>query len=466
MGLFLVYLFNSTICLTGFYCFNKWLFSRETFHTFNRTMWLCVMVLSLLLPLMTWGGFYSFFASDIPVNITPTGSIPFNYSALPVQTNDAIYVTVKYLFIAYLLFAAIFGVRFFLSYWGILKTVLSKREKSMCVADDVMYVALFEQCKCDIGLNREVNLLLHDEKISPFSWMNHVVISRTDVRKDGREILIHELSHVKYRHSWDILFVDLLIVFQWFNPIAWLYKQSLLQTHEYMADEAVLNAGVNSKLYQLLLIKKTADKCCCHSMINSLNQSKLKNRIIMMVKEKSNSWRMARCLYLLPLASLTVSLFAMPKVSDQFDEISSVAFQQAPTDSLVVGSTSDKNPPIYFVDGKEFKGDISTISSDVIKSISVLKDQNAIDIYGEKGKNGVVLIKTKKAYGAAKVDVRGFDNKNKPLVFVDNKEYKDDISTISPDSIESVSVFKGESAIEKYGKKGKNGVVLVTTKKR
>ncbi len=143
------------------------------------------------------------------------------------------------------------------------------------------------------------------------------------MREDGKDILIHELSHVRKGHSLDLILTDLFILFQWFNPAAWLLKQSIQQVHEFQADDAVLKAGINAKQYQLLLIKKAVGTRR-YSMVNSFNHSKLKKRITMMWKKKSSKWALAKCLYALPLAFIAVTAFATPEISTRLSEISSV----------------------------------------------------------------------------------------------------------------------------------------------
>ena len=170
---------------------------------------------------------------------------------------------------------------------------------------------------------KNVRLVVHDHDIAPFSWMHWIVIARKDLEENGREILIHELAHIRNRHSWDLLLADLCIFVQWFNPAAWLLKQELQNIHEYEADETVLREGVNARNYQMLLIKKAVGTRL-YSMANSFNHSSLKKRITMMLKEKSNPWARAKYLYILPLAALAVTAFARPEVSAVADEISAV----------------------------------------------------------------------------------------------------------------------------------------------
>ena len=115
-----------------------------------------------------------------------------------------------------------------------------------------------------------ITLVVHQCKISPFSWMKYIVISKKDLEEDGREILIHETAHICNRHSVDLLIADICIFFQWFNPASWLLKQELQNIHEYEADETVIREGVNAKQYQLLLIKKAVGTRL-YSMANTVN---------------------------------------------------------------------------------------------------------------------------------------------------------------------------------------------------
>jgi TonB-dependent SusC/RagA subfamily outer membrane receptor len=109
--------------------------------------------------------------------------------------------------------------------------------------------------------------------------------------------------------------------------------------------------------------------------------------------------------------------------------------------------------PLFILDGKEIES-IEAISPDQIESISVLKDESATTIYGEKGLHGVVLITSKKA------DKPG----SEALIILDGKETTKKVSDINPENIQSVNVLKGESAISEYGEKGKNGVIEITMK--
>jgi TonB-dependent SusC/RagA subfamily outer membrane receptor len=140
--------------------------------------------------------------------------------------------------------------------------------------------------------------------------------------------------------------------------------------------------------------------------------------------------------------------------------------------------------PLYIVDGKEDQN-LDDIQPEDIESISILKDGSASLQYGEKGRNGVVIITLKKnAMQEAEVEqqqtaqtanqshfasnnstsVQSLSlNGNKPLYFIDGKEVQN-IENINPEYIESISVLKDEAATTIYGERGYNGVILITTK--
>ena len=142
---------------------------------------------------------------------------------------------------------------------------------------------------------------------------------------------------------------------------------------------------------------------------------------------------------------------------------------------FVIRGLKQDADPLIIIDGKEVDVDgLKNFSPDSIQSFSVRKDASAIAVFGEKGKNGVILITTKtgadnkvREFNVIDIDtnIRGLVQSSKPLIFVDGKEFNDDLNSLSPDQIDQITVLKDASAIAVYGEKGKNGVILITTKK-
>ena len=404
MGLFFVYIVKSSVCLAGFYLFYRLLLSKETFHRFNRIALLTLLLLSLLLPLVQLTTIEQtevhqtmltieqlLMMADMPVSeVTPAEAVTLS--------------GIQILLMVYLSGVLFFACRHIYSLGRLLMLLRSGEKEKM---------------------ENGMTLVIHQQKISPFSWMKYIVISKVDLEEDGREILIHEAAHVRNRHSVDLLIADICIFFQWFNPASWLLKQELQNIHEYEADESVIREGVNARQYQLLLIKKAVGTRL-YSMANSFNHSKLKNRITMMLKEKSNPWARLKYLYVLPLAAIAVTAFARPEISGKMDEISAVKVndfvqivgtkvpekkvevlkdtvkKDAPKEEALKMPFSIRNAgsqpqPLILVDGKEITGEQMQrdINPDMIESISVLKDEASTAIYGDKAKHGVILITLK-----------------------------------------------------------------------
>ena len=313
MGTFLVYILKSAACLAVFYLFYKLLMSRDTFHRFNRFALLGLLVLSSLLPLVEA-------SVNSPAAVQETmltleqlllmADIQPEGESMAAATPSATVLWLRAALLVYLTGIVFFIVRNLCSLARLDRLIRQgKREALDSYLPD--------------RKEKNVRLVVHDHDIAPFSWMHWIVIARKDLEENGREILIHELAHIRNRHSWDLLLADLCIFVQWFNPAAWLLKQELQNIHEYEADETVLREGVNARNYQMLLIKKAVGTRL-YSMANSFNHSSLKKRITMMLKEKSNPWARAKYLYILPLAALAVTAFARPEVSAVADEISAV----------------------------------------------------------------------------------------------------------------------------------------------
>ena len=313
MGTFLVYILKSAACLAVFYLFYKLLMSRDTFHRFNRFALLGLLVLSSLLPLVEA-------SVNSPAAVQETmltleqllllADIQPEGESMAAATPSATVLWLRAALLVYLTGIVFFIARNLCSLARLGRLIRQgKREALDSYLPD--------------RKEKNVRLVVHDHDIAPFSWMHWIVIARKDLEENGHEILIHELAHIRNRHSWDLLLADLCIFVQWFNPAAWLLKQELQNIHEYEADETVLREGVNARNYQMLLIKKAVGTRL-YSMANSFNHSSLKKRITMMLKEKSNPWARAKYLYILPLAALAVTAFARPEVSAVADEISAV----------------------------------------------------------------------------------------------------------------------------------------------
>jgi hypothetical protein len=154
---------------------------------------------------------------------------------------------------------------------------------------------------------RMVNI---QETISPFSFFRYLYINTGTLTEEELDnVLEHERSHISQRHSLDHLFAHALAVFQWFNPFAWQIRNALKTTHEYIADRQVLTRGFALTDYQSLLLKQVIGY---HSveLVNNFNLKPIKKRIAMMTKIRSGRTARLKAMLVIPFALVLFLLFA------------------------------------------------------------------------------------------------------------------------------------------------------------
>ena len=173
-------------------------------------------------------------------------------------------------------------------------------------------------------------VVLLNRPIIPFNYGCYVILSEKDYANYPDIILTHEMAHRRFRHTLDVVMLEILILIQWFNPFVRLLKKELHKIHEFQADAEVLKTGIDATKYQLLLLKKAVDSSP-YSFANSYNHNKLKIRFIMMSKKKSNSWAQMKFLLLLPVAALSVYAFARPDTRQMEHEILNETKTNTPT---------------------------------------------------------------------------------------------------------------------------------------
>ena len=321
MGAFIVYIIKSSLLLAMLVSLFMLFMSRETFHKLNRFLLLLIVVVSLALPFANVGvstplqgvfdsienGFTKtddalpvadvLLADEQPMMATRPSVATFDAVAdgIPVRIEEKGNTAPLWqivVLVIYGLGVALLVVRQVVMYFQLSRLIMRSRK------------ATAEQ----YGLPG-VKLRLHSGEEKPFSWFGWVVVSNNDMVEGAREILTHEAAHVRAGHSWDIMLADAVIIMQWFNPLAWIMKNTLKDIHEFEADEAVISSGVNAKQYQLLIIKKAVG-ARLYSIANSFNHSLTKKRITMMCKEKSSKWSRAKALYILPVAAVAALSFS------------------------------------------------------------------------------------------------------------------------------------------------------------
>ena len=298
---FLIYQGKAAIALAVFYMFYRLLLSKETFHRFNRIVLLGTAALSFVLPLCVIT-----FKEVVVVpamtasSETFTGEVAGTAAMVP-EVSEPIWPVILCSLFALGAMAVLVHVVF--SIIGIRRMIRSGRSEA---------------------LESGETLIITETDTAPFSWMKYIVISREDYESGYSHILTHEKAHIALRHSWDILFVDMITALQWFNPAIWMLKADLRALHEFEADDAVLKSGANIKEYQYLLIRKAVSKSG-YSVANSFNHSTLKARITMMLNQKSSRMSAWKALYVIPLVGISLAATAETKVDYRYEDQQPVA---------------------------------------------------------------------------------------------------------------------------------------------
>ena len=322
MPAFLLYEIKVAVALAVFYMFYRLLLRKETFHRFNRVVLVGTAVLAFLLPLCI-----------ITIH-RPMEMVQAVESAIGQADDSAALDLVPAMEASAPWWPAALAVLF----WAGVAFVVIR------VGISVFSIYKILRGGEVMSLEDGCYIIVTERDIDPFSWMKYIVLSRQDWEGPHESILAHEKAHIAYGHSAELLVVDLLSAFQWFNPAVWMLRADLQELHEYEADDAVLRGGANLKEYQYLLIRKAVSKSG-YSVANSFNHSILKNRITMMSKSRSPLRRGLRVLYLLPLVCLGIGLQArtvyVPVDKDsekiQTEETSTVVLKVLPNGKVESG---------------------------------------------------------------------------------------------------------------------------------
>ncbi|MBN2480768.1 MAG: TonB family protein [Bacteroidales bacterium] len=205
------------------------------------------------------------------------------------------------------------------------------------------------------GITRRNNckLVFLPEGSPSFSFFRYVFIS-SDLVPSGysEQVMRHEFTHARQLHSIDILLIQIIKIFQWFNPFLFLTEKALKETHEYLADGTVLEQDGPDDGYKLLLLTQVFG--LRPGIFNFFNSSLIKNRLLMMTKEKSPPFRKLKYLAVIPFILLLAIMFNCSErttnASDTETEVSgleAVDLDAPPPPPPPPGTTSSENEPVF-----------------------------------------------------------------------------------------------------------------------
>ncbi|WP_438425090.1 M56 family metallopeptidase [Aquimarina macrocephali] len=512
METFLIYLLKASILLSLFYGVYFLLLRKDTFFTINRHFLLVGIITSLLLPFIEFTTIK--FIENPTFYITETNQSP---------SKNIIPETINWWVIGSVLYGL--GALIFLSRFCLQLLSLKK-------------LLTHHQSRKEDGFN----FIEVTQDITPFSFFNTIVYNPVlHSREELDMILKHEKIHVQQLHTLDLILMNLLLIFQWVNPFAWLYKKNLEQNLEFIADREAINQMTSRKEYQLTLLKVSSNNYS--TITNNFYQSLIKKRIVMLNKQSSQSKKLWKVTVILPLLSLflwsfntqevikikqdtkinqkasdniffqekgkKIIEFIVDKSSSKEDlnkvkntlkddyslevkfsgikrndanEITSIKVDisskkgttnyaisndtpinsfaiiyDSETGKIEIGQSGNSSSHVWFIDkdGNHKKGKTMKIHSGDKKNEFIFSDGDHKDIYEIHTNDNKTF-----AY------ITG-DRDGEPLIYIDGKKTtKKEMEKLDSDTIEQMNVYKGKTAIKKYGDKAKNGVIEITTKKK
>lgn len=457
----LEYLIKFSISLGALYVFYRLVLLPLTFYQWNRFYLLIYSLLSFVLPIINISSLLggsnitdSQFVNKIPVIInyvpgtTPAGATITGY---------------EWLMIVFIAGAIIMTGRLLFQYFSLLRIRKNAR--------------LVHQ-------SHDLHLYETETATGPFSFGKSVYVNKEiHSPEELQRIIQHEIVHVKQQHTIDILVGEMLCIVNWFNPFAWLIRYAIRQNLEFIADNKVIDNGFDKKEYQYLLLKVAGIPQ--FNITNSFNLLNLKKRITMMNKMKSTKLHLSRFMFALPLLAFvmlsfrtefnaTVHTLTIPPIKlDTVPDNSKVVIRDVIIETVRV----DKKEPVsknYLLSIADDNGECVVLIKD--KQKKILKAMTLTDWQKDQKDNEAKYGKIP-SVSARNLTTAGQENGltitsesgvyiSTPLYVVDGVEQTAEFNahSIAPTNIESMSVLKGMDATKKYGSKGEQGVIEITTK--
>jgi beta-lactamase regulating signal transducer with metallopeptidase domain len=493
--LYLLQVIISSGLLYGYYH----LFLRnKRFHLYNRYYLLAATVISIFVPFLNIPVYFS--QHDEPAVWLQTLSGFSSAEAITV-TNAAkkaspLFTWQQALTALYIVAGAFILIRFIVAIIRI-RSMLRKYEVEQL--GDIYFVNTEEQ----------------GTPFSFFRWMfwNNKITLQSD---NGQQIFRHELFHIKQKHSWDIVFIELLSIIFWINPFFHLIKKELKAIHEFLADQFAIKENDQWNYAELLLMHLMGTPNL--RLTQPFFHNQIKRRIAMITSSQKPKYQYFRKVLVLPLLALIAILFAFTyrqkqepdqrkqnELSLRFPDINWKIAEDTPgkkkrdeimtiiADSILIREDvkggSKPKVELFIVDDEnytpqEFRKKFNEIMFSGKVTVTPANNADAIKKHGQVAKNGVIEITR------GKVDMEGtgaiieveetevplekvmIQDLNKtdimPLYIIDGKIIEKGseniLAKLDPNTIKTINVLKDHTATDIYGPKGINGVIEIITK--
>ncbi|MEE1946803.1 M56 family metallopeptidase [Pedobacter sp. KR3-3] len=287
----ITYLAKFILCSILFFIAYLFLLEKEKIHRFKRFYLLASLTLALVIPLISISQSSTALLHETSTYLNNYNS-PFD-TAAPI--GQASFVQQPSNNWPYLLAAG---------YAGITILLLFRFGRNI--------YRLWLQIKRSKKTTWHGTKIILDEKITvPYSFMSYIFVNQSDYEQQqiAEEILQHELAHVRQKHSIDVLLVEFLRIFFWFNPVLYFYRKAIQTNHEYLADENVIELFQDISSYQLILLQHISKQNRL-TLTSQFTYLTIKKRLIMMNKTLNQKIVLGKQFLLIPTLGLALFLFS------------------------------------------------------------------------------------------------------------------------------------------------------------
>ena len=365
MEKFLIYDFKVALLLSAFLCFYMLLMRKETWFALRRTFLLLSASLSLTLPfcVLTFHKEETIVMSQFPNDIIPSTS--------EVTENGWSSVSILYTIAGTIILAGA-------------ALILAK-----LIADLFKLRKLLRKSEKRHMQNGTV-LAISNEDIRPFSFFHYVVISSAESKEISPALLAHEYEHIRRFHTIDLIFAELYLILQWFNPMAWLLRKELKLVHEFEADSYAMHQSGACGTYMRLLMRKASSN---HhfSLVNTFSHKGfLRRRFMMMSSSPSSKKSRLKVLCILPVVAVSLMATAetitdytyvtkhhKEKPSTQMKRKVNQKIKKAHIENQPERNSKEKQKSsmYVYVDSMPVSQELlDTLPPDQIRSITIVKD--------------------------------------------------------------------------------------------
>jgi len=326
MNQFLLYLLKVAIALAAFYLVYNLFLSKDTMYNRNRFYILLSLVSSLILPLVTIQTRQpldiQFFGKDL-TGVVINGVAENNETWRSIFSSVGI---IQILFIIYLSGMILLALKLIAEMSHLLLIVFRKK------------------------INGNKVIRLSGNKVSGFTAFGHIFIDEILSAGDEEEIIKHEQKHLDLKHFFDIVFIEMVKILQWFNPFVYMFDRSLRAVHEFQADEECLNSGIPVVSYQGLMLNQVFKTRVFSATSRFSNPTLIKKRMIMMTKKRSKALANLKMLMVLPFVAMLLIIFSTC-AKKSFDNFSgSETLPPSATDLVTI----EKSQPASVKEGDAF----------------------------------------------------------------------------------------------------------------